>query len=97
LSLGDIFTTPYAMDRLAMRDVQPEDLLARHITADWGVLNPENVAENELAVREGFQSLSSYPLCDETGYDEQLDLGHHRGRPSLHDSGLRSRQRPGSW
>ena len=40
--------------------ISPSSLLARHVTGDWGNVPPEDAAENELSVREGFRILSSY-------------------------------------
>ena len=36
----------------------------RHILGEWGDLDAEDKAENELSVREGFRILSSYTLPD---------------------------------
>jgi hypothetical protein len=43
----------------------PVELLARHVTGDWGDLDDEDKKENELSVKEGFRILSAYHL--ETG------------------------------
>ncbi|MDE3075945.1 MAG: plasmid related protein [Chloroflexota bacterium] len=38
------------------------DLLFRHVSGDWGELDEEDKAENELSLREGFRLLSAYTL-----------------------------------
>ena len=42
-------------------------LIARHQSGDWGAISPEDAAENELSVREGYRILSAYDLPDEGG------------------------------
>jgi hypothetical protein len=45
--------------------VMPSDLLRSHVTGDWGEIDPEDAAENELAVRVGnLRILSSYGRGD---------------------------------
>jgi hypothetical protein len=44
----------------------PLDFLFRHLAGDWGELSPEDTAENELSLREGFRLLSAYSLRDGT-------------------------------
>lgn len=36
------------------------EYLMRHQTGDWGEVVPEDAAENELALKEGFRILSAY-------------------------------------
>lgn len=38
------------------------ELLARHISGDWGDLGAEDKEENELSLKEGFRILSAYKL-----------------------------------
>ncbi len=56
--LGRLVITPNARDSIDARDVYVS--LARHASGDWGELDPEDVAENELSLREGFRLLSAY-------------------------------------
>jgi hypothetical protein len=44
----------------------PLDFLFRHLDGDWGELSPEDIAKNELSLREGFRPLSVYLLRDGT-------------------------------
>lgn len=66
--LGVCVITPGAREHLAEHGVAEGDLLARHATGDWGQLEPEDVEENELSIREGFRILSCYPVGDERLY-----------------------------
>jgi hypothetical protein len=43
----------------------PFDLLARHATGDWGALCAFDRRQNEIALREGYRVLSSYPVGEE--------------------------------
>src|SRR5206468_7352619 len=56
--LGGIFATPGALEQ-----IPPEDrikALARHSRGDWGDTGPEDWAENELSLKEGFRLFSVY-------------------------------------
>jgi len=56
--LGQTVITRDALDRL-----HPEDVLAslkRHARCDWGDCCPDDAAENDLSLREGFRLLSVY-------------------------------------
>jgi hypothetical protein len=66
--LGQMVMTPGA--DLAMRAAQqvPPEFLLRHKHGDWGDLPPEDVQENERALRVGSRLLSSY----RTRADERL-------------------------
>lgn len=62
--LGRLVATPGALMALRTAHVSAWELLKRHITGDWGDLDAEDKAENELSVREGFRILSAYTLPD---------------------------------
>ena len=55
------------------------EFLRRHVTGDWGELTPEDWAENELSVKEGFRILSavSYQQGREalSGSVPDMDIG----------------------
>lgn len=56
--LGEIVAT-----RGAAEGVAPDDVLRaleRHAAGDWGDCDPEDWAENELSLREGFRLFSVY-------------------------------------
>jgi len=60
-SLGQIVSTPGALDALARANQQPHDFLNRHATGDWGAeLSEEDKAENNYSLEHGFRILSSY-------------------------------------
>ena len=50
------------MQALEEAGQHPVELLARHVTGDWGDLCDEDKAENELSVEQGFRILSAYEL-----------------------------------
>ena len=56
--LGQTVITRNALDRLHPEDVWTS--LQRHAGRDWGDVCPEDAAENELSLREGFRLLSAY-------------------------------------
>ncbi|MGC9395648.1 MAG: hypothetical protein ACP5J4_12420 [Anaerolineae bacterium] len=64
-SLGQVVGTPGALNALEEAGQHPLALLARHVTGDWGELDDEDQAENDLSVEQGFRILSAYTL--ETG------------------------------
>lgn len=61
-SPGSVFITPGAQEQFTASGDDPLAYLVRHIAGDWGELSPEDIAENELSVREGFRILSAYTL-----------------------------------
>jgi hypothetical protein len=56
--LGELVSTPGAQEHLTQEEVIV--LVARHLTGDWGDLEDEDKAENELSVKTGFRILSAY-------------------------------------
>ena len=56
--LGQTVITPGALDRLHPADVY--EAILRHAQGDWGDCGPEDAAENELSLREGFRLVSIY-------------------------------------
>ena len=61
-SLGQIVGTPGALRALAEAQQEPLDFLARHVTGDWGELDDEDKAQNDLSVKNGLRILSAYTL-----------------------------------
>jgi len=57
-SLGLVVATPGAMEQL--NPVDRMAALARHSNGDWGDACPEDWAENELSLKEGFRLFSIY-------------------------------------
>ena len=62
LELGQIVSTPGALQALVDADQAPAEFLARHEAGDWGEVGAEDWQENELSVRDGFRILSAYTL-----------------------------------
>lgn len=60
--LGQVVGTPGALRALEDAGQHPVELLARHVTGDWGDLCDEDRAENELSVEQGFRVFSAYKL-----------------------------------
>jgi hypothetical protein len=56
--LGRLAMTSNAAVRLSPGEVAA--VIARHACGDWGDVSPEDAAENELGLREGFRLLSAY-------------------------------------
>lgn len=59
-----VFTQGIAALHEAGLDTRP--YLRRHLLGDWGDLDDEDKAENELSLQEGFRLLSAYNLADGT-------------------------------
>ena len=60
--LGQVVGTPGALEALVDAEQLPDEILVRHVTGDWGDLDDEDKAENELSVEQGFRILSAYKL-----------------------------------
>lgn len=56
--LGQTVITPNALERLHPDDVHAA--IRRHASGDWGEVGPEDAAENNLSLRQGFRLLSAY-------------------------------------
>ncbi len=57
-ALGQTVMTKNAEDRLFPSDVLVA--LKRHANGDWGECGPEDAAENELSLKEGFRLFSVF-------------------------------------
>jgi hypothetical protein len=62
LPLGQVVATPGALKLLAEARAHPFNYLARHATGDWGDLCAFDRRQNEIALRDGYRVLSSYPV-----------------------------------
>jgi hypothetical protein len=60
--LGQLVMTRAAAGRLTPEEIA--DGVTRHARGDWGDISPEDAAENELALREGFRLFSAYGRGD---------------------------------
>ncbi|MGE0827680.1 MAG: hypothetical protein AB7G75_37405 [Candidatus Binatia bacterium] len=59
-SLGRVVATPGALAALERAGQSPVEFLSRHVTGNWGEVDIEDWAENELSLREGFRLMSVY-------------------------------------
>jgi hypothetical protein len=64
--LGQIVATPGAAEALTRNQQEPTEFLRRHWRGDWGRLDQEDIAENELSLTVGLRLLSAYTLKDGT-------------------------------
>ena len=62
--LGHIVATPPALSVLQQHGIQPLTLLQRHVSGDWGDLDPEDVQANVEALEQGWRLFSSYGIAD---------------------------------
>src|SRR5438105_1112055 len=56
--LGQVCATPGVIEEIPVIDQMTA--LQRHARGDWGELDPEDWAENELSLKEGFRLFSVY-------------------------------------
>lgn len=61
-SLGQVVSTPGALDALATAGGSAAELLERHVRGDWGELCEEDRRANEQALHHGSRLLSAYTL-----------------------------------
>jgi len=62
-SLGQVVATPGALAALQEAQDSFWPYLQRHSEGDWGEVNAEDAAENELSLRDGFRLLSAYTIA----------------------------------
>jgi hypothetical protein len=62
LPLGRVVATPGALKLLSEAGEDAFGYLARHAAGDWGELCAFDRRQNEIALREGYRVLSSYPV-----------------------------------
>jgi len=63
-SLGQVVSTPGALEALEQAGQQSLELLARHVTGDWGELDEEDKAENDFSVGHNLRLFSAYTLSN---------------------------------
>jgi len=59
-ALGQTFITPGAEEALMIAGQTAIEFLRRHMSCDWGELSEDDIAENELSLKQGFRLLSNY-------------------------------------
>ena len=60
--LGQTVATPDALEAMEQAGQVPLELFQRHQRGDWGEVCPDDAAENELSLNEGFRLMSVYTL-----------------------------------
>ena len=60
--LGQTVATPGAIEAMEAAGQNPLELFQRHQRGDWGEVCPEDAAENELSVNDGYRLMSVYKL-----------------------------------
>jgi hypothetical protein len=65
-NLGQTVATPGALAAFTVNEQTPIAFLYRHISGDWGNLDPEDRAANDRALDVGERILSAYELADGT-------------------------------
>ncbi len=61
--LGRVVATPGAVEALQRAGQSPWELVARHVTGDWGEVDEHDRHVNEDAVKTGARILSAYTLA----------------------------------
>lgn len=64
--LGQLVSTPPALDALDRNNQMPLEFLARHHRGDWGVVDAHDQRANEEALTNGARLFSAYLLKDQT-------------------------------
>jgi hypothetical protein len=64
--LGQIVSTSGALEAFQRAGEEPLTYILRHVTGDWGDLDPHDKALNERGVGGGDRLFSSYHLTDGT-------------------------------
>lgn len=59
---GQICATPGAIGTMEQLGIEPMELLARHLTGDFGDICDQDRAENLFSIQHGFRIFSSYQL-----------------------------------
>lgn len=61
-SLGQVVSTLGALEALSQAGQDSAELLARHASGNWGELDKEDRAENDISVKNNLRILSAYIL-----------------------------------
>ena len=60
--LGEVVSTPGALEAMQAANVSPLALLRRHLTGDWGNLDKHDKQLNDLAIKDGTRIFSAYDI-----------------------------------
>lgn len=64
--IGRLVGTPGALEAFSRNSVEISTFIARHLSGDWGDVDREDAALNDLALTQGSRLLSAYTLPDKT-------------------------------
>jgi hypothetical protein len=64
--LGQIVTTPGAIEAFSTNNQDPMIFIKRHVTGDWGDMKEEDKKENDFSVGKELRIFSAYHLKDRT-------------------------------
>ncbi len=64
--LGQVVSTPGALEALQRNKTNGIEFLHRHATGDWGIVCEEDKLVNDIALKTGARLMSAYFLPDET-------------------------------
>jgi hypothetical protein len=64
-SVGRVTVTPGALELMGEYEINPMDLLLRHVAGDWGDLDEEDKKENDFSVTRDLRILSAYKVAYE--------------------------------
>jgi hypothetical protein len=70
--LGELCYTPGALNVMQQYHVSPFQLIARHVSGDWGEVCPEDAQSNEEALQDGLRIFSVYVLPPPLSKSEAL-------------------------
>lgn len=59
-SLGQVLATPGALEALRQSRQGVWEFISRHAAGNWGIVDADDMAANEAAVRDGSRILSAY-------------------------------------
>ncbi len=63
--LGKTVATPAALEAMQDVDINPSELLKRHVTGDFGDICDEDEGLNDTAIKEGTRILSVYKVTNQ--------------------------------
>lgn len=64
-SIGQLVSTPAALEYMNENGINVFDLLGRHANCDWGDLDIEDKRRNDSALKDGSRIFSSYKVGPE--------------------------------
>lgn len=64
-SLGQIVATPALLRHFEQHQIDARHYLRRHVAGDFGDIDEEDKAENQLSIKQGFRILSAHTIAGE--------------------------------